>query len=35
MCYMQQEYYHADYGVLKLPALTGWEEYVQKVRKTR
>ena len=29
---MQQEYYRADYGYFKLPALPGREEYVQKVR---
>jgi hypothetical protein len=31
---MQQEYYRADYGHFKLPALPGWEEYVQKVKKS-
>jgi hypothetical protein len=31
---MQQEYYRADYGYFKLPALPGWETYVQKARKT-
>ena len=35
MCYMEQEYYRADYGYFKLPALPGWEKYVQKVSKTR
>ncbi len=28
-------YYRADYVPFKSPALPGWEEYVQKVRKTR
>ena len=31
---MQQEYYRADYGHLKLPAWTGWVEYIQKVTKS-
>jgi len=35
MYFIQQKYYHADYGYFKLPALPGWEEYVQKERKTR
>jgi len=30
---MQQKCYRADYGQFKLPALPGWGEYVQKVRK--
>jgi hypothetical protein len=32
MCYMQQICYHADYGHFRLLDLSGWEEYVQKVR---
>ena len=34
MCFIQQKYYRVDYGYFKLPALLGWREYVQKVRKT-
>jgi hypothetical protein len=34
MCCMEQEYYRADYGQFKLPALPEWEEYVQKVKKS-
>jgi hypothetical protein len=30
---MQQEYYRADYGYFKLPALPGLKEYVQKCKK--
>ena len=33
MFYIQQKYYCADYGYFKLPALPGWKEYVQKLRK--
>jgi|BarGraNGADG00312_1021997.scaffolds.fasta_scaffold14739_1 hypothetical protein len=32
MCCTEEEYYRADYGYFKLPALPGWKEYVQKVR---
>ena len=31
---MQQMFYKADCGYFKLLALAGWEEYVQKVKKT-
>jgi hypothetical protein len=31
---MQQEYYRADYGYFKLPALPEWETYVQKIIKS-
>ncbi len=30
MYYIKQKYYHADNGHYKLPALPGWEDYVQK-----
>jgi hypothetical protein len=34
MCFISQNYYCADYVYFKLPGLPGWEEYVQKVRKS-
>jgi hypothetical protein len=34
MFYTRQKYYHADFGYFKLSALPGWEEYVQKVKKS-
>ena len=31
---MRKKYYHADFVHSKIPALPGWEEYIQKPEKS-